>query len=128
MLNLLWYLLIGVGAFVVYAIDELIVMKANGISIDDYIDFAYEFGVDISENLRWFIFTFIWGLVIWPIRIFSALADRNRRIEKIAEWVNKRKESDYWKNFDKLLEEVTSEVIDFKETISEEIESNDQES
>lgn len=128
MLNLLWYLLIGIGAFVVYAIDELIVAKANGISIDDYIDFFYGFGVDISENLRWFVFAFVWGLVIWPIRMFTSLADRNRRIEKIAEWVNKRKESDYMKNFDKLLEEITSEVIDLKETISEEIETDDQES
>lgn len=118
MLNLLWYLLIGIGAFVVYAIDELIVAKTNGISIDDYIDFLYEFGVDISENLRWFVFSFVWGLVIWPIRMFTSLADRNRRIEKIAEWVNKRKESNYMENFDKLLEEI----------ISEEIESDDQES
>lgn len=78
MLNLLWYVLIGIGVAILMAIDEMIGAKLMGFSVDDYIDWfidEYDFGIVSDEypmgcrnEGRYATIKGIIGLVLWPFR------------------------------------------------------------
>ncbi len=78
MLNLLWYVLIGIGVAILMVIDEWIGAKLMGFSVDDYSDWfidEYDDGIVSDEypmgcrNEGWYkAFKVIIGLVLWPFR------------------------------------------------------------
>lgn len=71
MLNLLLYVLIGIGAIVIAYIDLLIAVKQDGHSVIlflDWFDKTYSWK-EPNVSVTFAIFATLWGMIIWPLRL-----------------------------------------------------------
>lgn len=90
MLNLLLYLVVGLCACVVVAIDEVIMAKNNGFAVFDYLDWFSKNTQDVKCGKSWNVFAFIWGLLIWPIRVLVMYTDQYDRFKAYKAYIEKK--------------------------------------
>ena len=82
MMYLLWYLVIGLVAGVLCAIDEIIHAKANNLDDEDYVEWLDEPdpAFESMKTVRgWALFGF--GLLLWPLRVITWTLERRTRFE-----------------------------------------------
>ena len=99
MLNLLWYVLIGIGVAFLALADDCILVKAHGYSVGDYIDWladAYHLypdnGRPISKSMN--VFASLWGLMLWPLRFIDMHNGQDERIIEFIAYLNEKTEEE----------------------------------
>lgn len=92
MLDLLAYLLIGIGVTGVAVLDDLIVAKTNGFDPGDYLDWYNERRDLYTGTKEWLVLSIIWGLLVWPFRILDFVEKQDDRFEAYEAYLKQEEE------------------------------------
>lgn len=95
MLNLLWYVLIGIAAVIIAVIDLLIVVKQTGHCVMDFLDWFNENNPWRTPNVSivFDIFSMLWGMMLWPLRVLRWYTTNiDAVLDAYDEYVNNLKE------------------------------------
>lgn len=72
MLNLILYLIIGTGCYLVITIDLYMLVCMKNFDVDDFVEFILDKTPE-TDSWAFFIARYLWVTVIWPVNVFYSM-------------------------------------------------------